>query len=216
MHLRSGGCRGLLQRCKRVQEQHISAATGAYCQARKKLSKLVVVQIVDELFARLQEVLREGWPGLRRPIFLLDGSTLLLQAEDELGQHYPPSRNQHGASHWPMLRIAVAHDVESGLAVRPAWGPEASSEQKLIEDVLHRLPQAAVVMGDRNFGVFSVAWAALQLGHPVLFRLNHAPARKLLGRPLQAGVDQVVDWRPSAHERHKHPELQPTPASRAV
>lgn len=211
MQLRSGACRGLVKNCKRIRERRISAATGGYCQARQKLSKLVVVQIVDELFARLQTVLREGWPGLQRPIFLLDGSTLLLEAEQDLRQRYPPGHNQHGAAHWPMLRIAVAHDVESGLAVRPAWGAacgaQATSEQKLIEDVLARLPEGAVVMGDRNFGVFSVASAAAQLGHPVLFRLNHAPARKLLGVPLQAGLDRAVSWQPSPYERRMHPAL---------
>jgi hypothetical protein len=70
--LRGGGYRRLLKRCKRVGEGRISAATGGYCQARQKLSKLVASQIVDDLFERLQAVLREGWPGLQRPVFLLD------------------------------------------------------------------------------------------------------------------------------------------------
>lgn len=128
MQLRSGGYGRLLKRCKRVREGRISAATGGYCQARQKLSKLVVIQIVDELFARLQAVLREGWHGLQPPIFLLDGSTLRLEAEEGLRKHYPPARNQYGRSHWPVLRIAVAHDVESGLAVRPAWGAAWGAE----------------------------------------------------------------------------------------
>ena len=209
--LRSGDYRRLLQRCKRVRAGRISGATGGYCRARQKLSKLVVVEIVDELFTRLQEVLREGWKGLQRPIFLLDGSTVLLQAEEDLTERYPPARNQHGQSHWPVLRVAVAHDVESGLATRPAWGAacgaDASSEQKLIEEVLERLPQGAVVMGDRNFGVFSVAWAATQHGHPVLLRLNNAVAGKLLGTALEAGIDRVVNWSLSDQERRRHREI---------
>jgi hypothetical protein len=168
--LRGGAYRKLLRRCKRVREGRISAATGGYCQVRQKLSKLVVIQIVDDLFERLREMLREGWPGLRRPVFLLDGSALLLEHRPELTGAYPPARNQHGQSHWPVLRVAVAHDVESGLAVRPSWGAAcgapATSEQKLVEEVLERLPPGAVALGDRNFGVFSVAWAAQRSGHP--------------------------------------------------
>lgn len=209
--LRSGGYRDLLTRCKRVRERRISAATGGYCQARQKLSKLVASQIVDDLFERLQAVLREGWPGLQRPLFLLDGTALLLEHSPELKTAYPPAKNQHGHSHWPVLRVAVAHDVESGLAVRPSWGAacgaQATSEQKLIEEVIERLPSGAVVLADRNFGVFSVTWAAQQQQHPVLFRLTNARAGKLLGRALEPGTEQTVVWRPSREERRAHPEL---------
>jgi hypothetical protein len=104
--LRAGDYRCLLRRCKRVRvgriSGRISAATGGYCQARQKLSKLGVIAIVDEFFGRLQAVGREGWTGLQRPVFLLDGSTLLLEAEGELPERYPPARNQHGRSHWPL------------------------------------------------------------------------------------------------------------------
>jgi putative transposase len=209
--LRGGGYGKLLKRCKRVREGRISAATGGYCQARQKLSKLVASQIVDDLFERLQAVLREGWPGLQRPLFLLDGSALLLEHSPELKAAYPPAKNQHGLWHWPVLRMAVAHDVESGLAVRPCWGAacgaQATSEQKLVEEILERLPRHAVVLGDRNFGIFSVAWAAQQQHHPVLFRLTNARAGKLLGRALEPGIDEVVIWRPSRDERRAHPEL---------
>lgn len=209
--LRSSGYRSLLRRCKRVRERRISAATGGYCQARQKLSKLVAGQIVDDLFERLQGVLREGWSGLQRPLFVLDGSTLLLEHAEDLKTVYPPARNQHGRSHWPVLRMAVAHDVESGLAVRPCWGAafgaEATSEQKLVEAILERLPAGAVVLADRNFGVFWVAWAAARQQHPVLFRLTHARARNLLGRKLESGLEQTVVWRPSRYERGAHPDL---------
>jgi Transposase DDE domain len=106
--------------------------------------------------------------------------------------------------------MAVAHDVESGLAVRPSWGAacgtQATSEQKLVEEVLERLPSGAVVLGDRNFGIFSVAWVAQQ-HHPVLFRLTNARAGKLLGRALEPGIDDAVVWRPSHDDRRAHSEL---------
>ena len=209
--LRKGGCRGLLRRCKRVREKRISPATGGYCKARKKLSILTIKQIMDDFFERLQAVLREGWVGLGKPIFLLDGTTLLLEHSEDLVRAYPPASNQRGSSHWPTVRMVVAHDVESGLAVPPAWGPangaKATSEQKLIEDVLARLPADSIVMGDRNFGVFSVAWSAQCNGHGVVLRLNNAIARKLLGGRIEAGVTREVLWRPSPYERQKHPEI---------
>jgi hypothetical protein len=50
-----------------------------------------------------------------------------------LCRSYPPGDNQHGQEHWPLLRVLVAHDLRTGLAMRPEWGAmrgkEAVSEQ---------------------------------------------------------------------------------------
>jgi len=207
--LRRGGFRSLLRRCKRVREGRISAAQGGYCQARQKLSKLVVGQIVDELFQRLQAVLGHGQgPG---PVFVLDGSSLLLQHRPDLQAAYPPGKNQHGEGHWPVLRLVVCQEVESGLALRPSWGPlfgsPATSEQKLAEEVLERLPEQAVVMGDRNVGVFSVAWAAQQHQKPMILRLTNARAQRLLRKPLTPGWEEAVVWQPSRDDRRAHPQI---------
>ena len=77
----------------------------------------------------------------------------------ELCEAYPPGSNQHGEGHWPIVRVLVAHDVHTGLAMRPQWGPmygpKAVSEQGLLEQAIEQLPSGSTVMGDANFGVFS-------------------------------------------------------------
>jgi hypothetical protein len=146
-------------------------------------------------------------------MFLLDGSTLLLPHNEELVRTYPPPRNQHGPSHWSVVRVLVAHEVISGLAVRPCWGPldgpEAVSEQGLAKQILPRLPAGSVVLGDRNFGVFSLAYHAHQQQHPCLFRLTAVRAQKLNGgvRP-NAGTDRRIVWTCSREDRRSNPELE--------
>src|SRR5450759_2279839 len=91
---------------------------------------------------------------------------------------------------------------------RPMYGPKAVSEQSLTEQILDRIPHHSVLMGDINFGVFTVAFATTQRGHDVLVRLQ--PSRGAVvgrGLALQTGLDQEVCWRPSAYERKRHPEL---------
>jgi len=51
-------------------------------------------------------------------VFLLDGSSLELEPCRELLRGYPPAENQHGRSHWPVLRMAVLHDAETGSLLR--------------------------------------------------------------------------------------------------
>jgi hypothetical protein len=201
-----GTANSLLGNCKRVREERISARTGGYCQARRKLPKLIVEQVTDEIVERLRDQLSEPFPGLDRPVLLLDGSSLQLEHNRELVGAYPPGHNQHGSSHWPVVRMVVFHDVGSGLAQRPWWGPmygpQAVSEQALAEEAMDRLPDGAVVMGDRNFGIFSIAWAAEQRRHPVVLRLTEARARKLVGAVTTSGEWEVA-WQPSRWDRTK-------------
>jgi len=147
----------------------------------------------------------------RRPAFFFDGTTVRMPHGEELVEAYPPTTNQHGVSHWPLLRLLVAHDLYTGLALRPQWGPvngsQAVSEQGLLEEAIERLPGQAAVVGDANFGVFSVAYAAAQRGHPVVLRLTTARAQHLAGGPLQDGTDRPIQWKPTREDRRSHREL---------
>jgi hypothetical protein len=86
-------------------------------------------------------------------------------------------------------------------------GSQAVSEQGLLEEAIEHLPAQAILVGDANFGIFSVAYAAEQRGHPVVLRLTAARARHLAGGPLQDGTDRRIQWRPSRDDRRSHPTL---------
>ena len=203
------------QPCKRLQagpdlKVKLSGNTGSYNQARQELPLIIVEQAADRSYLKLIEQVGKAQPGKRAAVFV-DGSTMRMRSSPALKKQYPPASNQKGESHWPLLRIVVAHDLYSGLAMRPQWGPingkHAVSEQRLLEEAIDRLPQGCVVAGDANFGVFSVAHAAAQRGHPSLLRLTMARARALAKVSLQDGADLPVSWKPSPHDRRKHPGL---------
>jgi hypothetical protein len=169
----------------------------------------VVERSFDHLFQSLHG---EGGAVLGgRAAFLLDGSTLTLEATPALAAEYPPGRNQHGESHWPILRVVVGHDLRTGLATRPEWGPmcgpKAISEQTLAGRLMGNLSAGAVIVGDRNFGIFATAHQATQSGHPVVMRLTEARARALAGPVPICGTDRRVCWQPSSWDRKAHPEI---------
>lgn len=196
---------------KRVVEQRVSSNTGALSRARKRLPQEAVEAVCDQIFANLMEPAQASG-GLLSRLFLIDGSSMRLPHTAALQKVYPPGGNQHGEAHWPVIRILVAHHLASGLAVRPCWGPmygsEAVSEQGLTEQIMERLPADAALMADRNFAVFSVAWAAQEHNYGVLFRITEERARKIAGQILPpAGSERCIEWRPSPHDRRAHPEL---------
>jgi hypothetical protein len=191
--------------------ESLSANTSAYSQARSKLPVEVAEKVSDWIFEALLEQ-PQVLPGLDLPMFLLDGSSILLPHTPDLVERYPPARNRHGVSHWPVMRLVVAHDVVSALAVRPCFGPMygvgAVSEQGLTKEIVARLPAGCGVLGDRNFGVFSMAWHATTQEHPCLFRLTEVRAGKLNGGVAPcAGTDKQIHWVPSREDRRNNPEI---------
>jgi putative transposase len=202
-----GDAQSLLPSCKRVREGRISAAPGGYCQARLQLPKLIASQVNEHIVETLRQQISQPDPRWPSPILLLDGSSLQLQHSRELVKAYPVPHNQHGSSHWPVLRIVVLHDLGSGMAQCPQWGPmygpKAVSEQELAEKAIASLPPQAVVMGDANFGIFSMAYAARHYHHPVLLRLTPARAKKLAGAAISQEGELALVWRPSRWDQAK-------------
>jgi hypothetical protein len=165
------------QPCQRVQDwrhgrKSLSSHTGAYNRARLALPLIVVEQSCDRIFQQLTVHLNGTLPTLGVRAFFVDGTTVRMAHSPALCRAYPPGSNQHGEAHWPLLRMLVAHDLQTGLALRPEWGPlhgpQAVSEQRLVEAAMDRLPGGSAMVADANFGVFSVAYAAAQRGCPVV------------------------------------------------
>ena len=89
----------------------------------------------------------------------------------------------------------------------PMHGPNAVSEQQLLDAAIGRLPAGAMVIGDANFGVFSVAYGAVKAEHPVVLRLTVVRARCLARGNLRDGINRPVVWNPSPWDRRQHPHL---------
>jgi len=203
--------------CKRLQvgpdgqKPKLSDNTGSYSNARQELPLTIVEQCADRVLAQLTGQLERPAAIGGRAAFFVDGSTIRMPHNEEMYTRYPPGSNQHGESHWPLLRIVVAHDLYTGLAMRPQWGPingeHAVGEQGLLEQAMDRLPGDCVMVGDANFGVFSVTYTATQRGHPVVTRMTMTRAKHLAGEALRDGMDRRVQWKPSRGDRRRHPEL---------
>jgi hypothetical protein len=204
-----GHGRELLEPCKKVREDRISASTGAYSQARQRVPVEAMRRMAERTFEQLHRVSPQA--ALRDRLFLLDGSSIRLAHTPALRKAYPEAENQHGKSHWPVARVAVMHHVVTGLAMAPQfgamYGPQAVSEQGLAEALIEALPSSSVLIGDRNFGIFAVGWRAHSRGHAVLVRLTEARAQRLSGGDLAPGSDRKVIWEPSRDDRRAHPDL---------
>jgi len=202
---------------RRVRERTLSSNTGAYSRARHRLKLEVTESVAKHLFTKLMETTAPSVAGRR--VFLLDGTTIALASAPALRATFPPTANQYGAGVWPLAHLLVAHELESGCALLPEIGaksgPEAQGEGELACALLQRLPARSIMLADRNFGTFSVIFAAQQAGHDALVRLTGMRFRKLrrqfLGAataaatPEEANVRWKMVWRPSPADRKNNP-----------
>lgn len=196
--------------CKRVRDQNISVNTSAYSQARSRLSIEAATDAADRIFAHLTADLAPAGKG--RHAYLIDGSSLTLGHHPELVAQFPPAINQHGVSHWPVVRFVVAHELATGLSPRcewgPMYGPDATRETALAGPLIARLPASALIVYDRNFGIFGMTHVAVQAGHDVVVRMTdtrfRAQTRGMV--PTRPG-EWVGVWRPSRWDRQSNPDL---------
>lgn len=199
---------------KRIDEKTLSAGTGAYSGARKRLTIEVAEWFADAVSDSIIATARASL-GERRA-FVIDGTTITLAPEKALRCAFPPASNQHGEGVWPVALLLVAHELESGCALRPEvgamYGSEAVSEVELARKCMARLPPNSIVLGDINFGIFSVCWAAAQQKRSFLFRLSQARFATLCrqGTLDSQGKDWktwTIAWKASKNDRKSNPDL---------
>lgn len=202
----------LLPNSKRVREANISHDTGGYARACGRVSVELMETVCDEILGALGKHI-EPEPELQTPVLLIDGTGLSLQHEPDLLQSFPAMRNQYGTGHWGMLRVVALHDVQTGITLRPCWGPmsgaQTVSEQRLAEQAIKRAPAGSVILGDSNFGIFSLVHTIAENQQQALFRLTKARADSLGAARLLPHGETRLDWKPTRADRRANPELPP-------
>jgi len=128
-------------------------------------------------------------------------------SKENEAQYPRHSFGKNKSAHFPRLRAITAHNLENGLALEPKLGSMTDSEQKLTWDFLADLPPESTVIGDRNFGVFSLAYRAHCLKQKVLFRLNEAIFKRVVGKVSTKDRDITLTWSPSKYDLKTTPDI---------
>lgn len=205
--------------------QRVPKHNSSYCQGRQRLPlevlsgvlRLSAASIHQEVAAAAATTVEHS-RARERTVLLLDGSTLLLQAQAALVEHYGSHGNQHGPGHWPVLRVVGAFDLFTGAIAHVTDGKLEESEQALAVQGMRAMavqpahlkaaeaPEAPIYVADSNFGVYSIVHAAATYGNDVVVRLTESRFKACLRRagrkaPLLSGEECVVAWEPSKHDQ---------------
>ena len=181
-----------------------SAATGAYCKARKKLPEKFLRHLTYQVGSALEDQAPASWRWLNRRVLLADGTTCHLPDTADNQAAYPQSRAQRRGLGFPMIRLVVLLTFATATIVGAAFGPykgKGTGETALFRQLLDQLRRGDVVVADRYYCSYWMIAILQQHGVDAAFRLHqlrHYDFRR--GRRL-GHDDHVVAWRRPACPR---------------
>jgi len=203
---REGGADHLSPRGKiPLSQQLTSEATTSFSDARQRLPLALLRQALWHMAAQTAASIQAPkWFGLQ--VGLIDGSTCRLRPLGDIPQHFPPHRpgNCKKPPYWCLARVLGILDSLTGGVLDSAMGSLKDSEQALSALLLKRSWDQWLLVGDRNFGVYSVARATVVAHAQGLFRLTKSRAAKLArsaGLKLAPGLDALLSWSPTRHDQ---------------
>ena len=179
-------------------ERACSAETGAYCQARKRLSEAFFAAVARKTGQALDESAQQGWLWKGRRVLVYDGSTVSMPDTAENQQAYPQPPQQEPGLGFPLARIAAFFSLSCGavldLAVCSNYG-KGHSELGMLRQLWGLLRAGDIVLADRYMCAWHEIFLLKQRGIDTVTRVHHCRRVDFRCGERLAKGDHIVEWR---------------------
>jgi hypothetical protein len=197
-HLCSGSLDDLLKEGSLpARSKKISSATGGLARARERVSLECIEKTADGINEALEQCHKKNRHEGKK-VFVIDGTTIRSAHTEKNIKEYPQYKNQHGEAHYPLIRVCVATNAMTGVAMRPAYGAyngkDAVGELTLADELFARIPAGSIILGDRYFGCSRFAQMAENSKHTVITRVKEINAKKFIGTPATPSGEVTAVW----------------------
>jgi hypothetical protein len=175
----------------------VSTDTTSYCEARQRLPEGVFWGLVRRTGKAIQERAKESWLFHKRPVKIIDGSTVLMSDTEANQAEYPQPSTQKPGLGFPIARILVVFSLAVGTVLEAAIGPyegKQTSELALLRMVMAQFQPGDIFLADRFFCSYWVIAALQARGVDVVVRLHQCRTADFRrGRQL-GRKDHIVTW----------------------
>ncbi|MBF0110465.1 MAG: IS4 family transposase, partial [Magnetococcales bacterium] len=174
-----------------------SPGTGAYCQARQRLPKELILRLLRAVGTKLHLATPLDWQWRGRRIVVADGSTVSMPDTPENQTDFPQPSSQKPGLGFPLARLVVLLSLATGAVINMAVGAykgKATGEHALLREILSSLGKGDVLIADCYYCSYFLIGMLGRMGVDGLFQV-HA-SRKVdfrRGRRLSKR-DHVVVW----------------------
>jgi hypothetical protein len=175
-----------------------SAATGAYCQARRRLPESFFSGAACSVGRALDARAGPRWPWQGRRVYLFDGTTVTMPDTPENQAAYPQVYNQRPGLGFPIARLGAVIALSCAAVVNLGfcrYAGKGQGEVSLLRRLWDVLAPGDVLLAD---GLLA-NWANIQMlgerGVELVSRLNKANRTADFRRGKRLGPDDhVVRW----------------------
>ena len=204
-------------------QRPISAATGAYSQARQRLPEGVLARLTRHLGSELLGQAPDAWLWKGRTVKIVDGTTVSMPDAPANQAAWPQPPHERPGLGFPLARLVVVFSLAVGTVLEAALAPytgKETGETALFRTLHDGLRPGDVVLSDRYFcSYFEIAWLQ-QRGVDVVMRLHQRrPVDFRCGHRLGKD-DHVIVWskpkRPEWLDEETYRHLPATLAVRQV
>ena len=169
--------------------------TGAYCQARQRLPKARLEQIVAATAATADQRAGSGGTLAGRPVKVVDASSAQMPDTPQNQQRYPQPAGQKPGCGFPVIKFLLLFSLNSGSVLHAVMGNLSQHDLRLVRQLQGQLRKGDILLGDRAYGEYGTLAAWPQAGVDVVARLHQA--RKVDFRKARrlAKNDALFVWR---------------------
>ena len=181
----------------------VSASTGGYCRARRRLPLELVQALLQESARIGTEAMRPEWLWRGRRVRLVDGTTLSMPDTVANQAQYPQSASQAPGLGFPLCRMVAIICLGTGVTLDAALAPQCgkgSDEQSLLRSLLGALADGDVLVGDAYYCTYFLLCELIARGVDGVFELHGARRRSTdFRRGTRLGTrDHLIEWRKPA------------------
>jgi len=204
------GCQGavteLSMRRRGVGLREMSASTGGYCRARKRLPLELVTDLLHETARIGTEAMPPAWHWCGRRVRLVDGTTLSMPDTAANQAVYPQPASQAAGLGFPLCRMVGIVCLGTGVVLGAALAPQrgkGNDEQSLLRSLLDALAHGDVLVGDAYYGTYFLLCELIARGVDGVFELFGARRTSTdFRRGARLGSrDHLIKWqKPSKPE----------------
>jgi hypothetical protein len=175
----------------------ISAATGAYSQARGRLPEGVLARLARDVGRELLGRAPAAWRWKGRDVKIADGTTVSMPDTPANQEAWPQPPHERPGLGFPLARLTVVFSLAVGTVLDAALGPcrgKGTGETALFRSLHDCLGPGDVVLSDRYFCSYFEVALLRELGVDAVMRLHQRrPVDFRRGRRLGKD-DHVVVW----------------------
>jgi hypothetical protein len=191
-----------MRRCS-VGLPDVSASTGGYCQARRRLPLDLVRALLQETARMGSEAMPREWRWRGRRVRLVDGTTLSMPDTAANQAKYPQPASQAPGLGFPLCRMVAIICLGTGVTLDAALAPQCgkgSDEQSLLRSLLGTLVEGDVLVGDAYYGTYFLLCELMARGVDGVFELHGA---RRASTDFRQGTrlgerDHLIEWRKPA------------------